>query len=373
MADFDFSAPQASDSDSNAEPPPQPVGPKRRKKAPGSDNNTPSKKDPKLKLCFIADCDSKKLGKSKFCGDHKKVTDAILYQAGKAGKKQEVERTLSDPTACTKAVREFEAENPPGRFRKKLIDFTQWLKTYSVETASTSRDVLELYTFQDFSDEKTAAGWEPSAILSKWQGYVNSPDIDREDDENLWLPKRKQKLRDVTRRVNNSVVEGSKSMKSIKPQDLDALKTFAGTSAAPHTHSFLRNKEAFASGSVAAATSQLQEGLLGDDDDNVSEPGKKKRKGKKVDLSAALPTTSDKELGQINKLREQISTAVAAAKAAMDRADSVKSNAPLSQAGDTFYKTCKMRCACGVAWLIGDEGELASWETNHGSGHFEWT
>ena len=92
-----------------------------------------------------------------------------MYQAEKAGKKAEVERALSDPNQAAKAVRDFEAENPPGKFRKKLIDFTQWLKTYTTETAHTNRERLELYTFQDFSDEKTSAGWDPKVILDRWQ------------------------------------------------------------------------------------------------------------------------------------------------------------------------------------------------------------
>ena len=182
------------------------------------------------KLCFLSGCEEKKSSKHKHCSLQKKVFDAILYQADKAGRRAEVEKILADPVLAAKAVRDFEAENPPGRFRNKLIDFTVWLKTYSTETAQTSRDILELYTFQDFSDEKTAAGWDAAAILNKWQQPDSDPAVDREDDGSLWLPKRKQRLQDTTKRITQSVIESSKNMKALKPQDVEDLKLFATAS-----------------------------------------------------------------------------------------------------------------------------------------------
>ena len=179
----------------------KPHGKKGGKAAAKSKGKAKDKNKPD-KACYIPGCPNTKSGKQKCCSDHKKVVEAILYQADKAGKKAEVEKILLDPVTAAKAVRDFEADNPPGRFRKKIIDFTVFLKTYSVETVQINRDCEENYTFQDFSDEKTAAGWEASAILSKWQEYDSNPSIDREEDGSLWLPQKRQRIRDDVKRVS---------------------------------------------------------------------------------------------------------------------------------------------------------------------------
>ena len=307
------------------------------------------------KACYISGCPEKKSGKHRSCGGHKKTLDAILYQAEKSGKKSEVEKILSDPVMASKAVRDFEAENPPGKFRKKLIDFTQWLKTYSTETSQTNRELCELYTFQDFSDEKTAAGWDPKAILSKWQEYDNDPNIEREDDDGLWLPKRKQKMRDQTKRITQSVVEGSKSMKGLKAADVEVLKNFALTSTASHTNAFLRSGD---TAQKAAAPSMEVVDL----EAAVEDP--KKKKGKRVDLAQALPAVSEKELAQLQRLKEQMNSATCAAAEAI--AQVAEPGATLSQAGQAFLDACEMRKRCADVWLLEDDAEkLKHWQDAH--------
>ena len=268
--------------------------------------------------CYIAGCEEKKSGKHKSCAEHKKIVDAILYQAEKQGKKAEVEQVLADPVQASKSVQEFEANNPPGRFRKKLIDFTQWLSD-------------ELYSLQDFSDEKTAAGWDASAILKKWQSYERDPAIDHEDDGSLWLPKRKQRIRDQTRRISSSLIESPKNMKGCKQQDVDALKQFTITSAAAQTNSFFRE----------AAGKTKSPPRLEEDDLPVEIQDNKKKKGKRVDLANALPTVSDKELGQFQRVKEQMNVALHKAQLAVQQAETHAITKPVSQAGQTFLETCK--------------------------------
>ncbi|CAE7191932.1 unnamed protein product [Symbiodinium sp. KB8] len=314
--------------------------------------------------CFISFCDNRKVGKHKCCGEHKKVVDAILYQADKAGKKAEVERVLSDPNQAAKPVRDFEAENPPGKFRKKLIDFTQWLKTYSTETANISRDRLECYTFQDFSDEKTAAGWDPKVILDRWQEKQSDPSIEQEADGSLWLPMRKQKIRDDIKRISQSVVESSKQMKNAKPADVEALKQFASTSAASHNHAFLRgsNKDASEKAGSGVQTTSTGEPLVevegsGDNKD----PNGKKAKGKKVDLAQALPTLHEKESTQLQRVKEQLTVACDKADEAVAMAENHKKSQSLSRSGEAFLETCVFRKNCAAAWFIDTQAALDAW------------
>ena len=334
-------------------------------KAPPKAKAKSSAKSKEDKQCYISGCENKKTGKHKSCSDHKKVVDAILYQAEKQGKKAEVEKVLSDSVQAAKAIREFLQDNPPGKFRKKLIDFTQWLKTYSTETSLKAREWCELYTFQDFSDEKTAAGWEAKAILDKWQSYESDPAIEREDD-GLWLPKRKQKIRDQTKRVSQSVIEASKAMKNTKPEDLEALKQFALTSAASHTHAFLRGKDS----QQKATASHVQVSSNGDATIDVDEQeDDKKKKGKKVDLANALPTLHEKESGQLNRLKDQMEAALSKATDAIKQATTAKLSKALSPAGQTFFDTCVMRKNCAEVWLLTTLDSLQKWEAANKSSH----
>ena len=78
------------------------------------------------------------------------------------------------------------------------------------------------------------------------------------------------------------MIESSKSMKNLKPADVDALKQFAATNAASHTHSFLRGKDA---GQKGAAASQLQMSNAGEPTIELDPAdADKKKKAKKIDL-----------------------------------------------------------------------------------------
>ena len=323
-------------------------------------------KDDREGLCFIATCPNKKLAKSKFCKVDKAAVDAIIYQAEKKGPsiKAQVEAVLNDPVQCCKAVADFHKENPPGRFRKKLIDFSQWLKTYSIEKAITERDQFELFSFQDFSDDKTKAGWTPQNILSKWQEHMNNPAIEQEDDC-LWLPLRKQKMRDTIRRISNSYRESSKAIKNPKESDAADLKQFASDSAAAFTDSFLTGDKndkkkrernpCTVAGIMRSADEELgQEPPALDEDDKKTKGGKKK----KVDLANAVATSHEKDNAKLLRLKDLFNTAMSAAKDAMERANK---HGTLSESGKLFLKTCAIRRSCAELWMLESEEKLTAW------------
>ena len=320
-------------------------------------------KDDREGMCFIATCENKKLAKSKFCKVDKAAVDAILYQAEKKGAavKAKVEAVLSDPVQCAKAVADFHKENPPGRFRKKLIEFSQWLKTYSIEKSITERDAVELFSFQDFSDDKTKAGWTPQNILSKWQEHLNNPAIEQEG-ESLWLPLRKQKMRDTTRKISNAYVESSKAIKNPKESDAADLKQFASDSAAAFTDSFLtgdnkkreRNPSSVASLMRSAGEDEAERPAESEAENN----NKTKNKKKKVDLANALATFHERGNAKLTRLKDLFSTALTAAKDAMERA---KKQDSLSESGKLFEKTCSIRRACAELWMMENQEKLDAW------------
>ena len=311
-------------------------------------------------LCYILVCDERKNGKSKYCKEHKKVTDAILYQAERQNRKAEVEKVLSEQVQCTKAVQDFQKENPPGRFRKKLIDFGQWFKTYSVETAITGREAVELYSFSDFSDDKTKSGWDLKAILKKWQEYEQDPGVEHEGDS-LWLPLRKQKFRDETKKISNAYQEASKAIKDPKPEDAKNLRQFCHNAAASFADPFLCGSKdskdrSSSSNAPGAGPAQEEEEELAPDDKT-----KNKKKRKTVDIANAVATNHEKDSSKVQKARELLVAAIAAAKEACRRAHELSKLNPLNESGKLFLKTCENRLACAQLWAVESEDDLNNW------------
>ncbi len=97
-------------------------------------------------------------GIQKCCNRHNKDLEAMRFQAQKSGEAKVMADVEADPSKLALALDEFDRMNPPGRFRKQLIDWTQFKKRHTHTTKKIDQEKEEEYTYQDFKDEKTAAG-----------------------------------------------------------------------------------------------------------------------------------------------------------------------------------------------------------------------
>eukprot|EP00972_Heterocapsa_arctica_P113704 16438626-Heterocapsa_arctica.AAC.1 len=88
----------------------------------------------------------------------------MQYQAEKKKEGAFFAKVQLDPVKLAMACEEFDRLNPPGRFRKQLIDWTQWKKRFSVTSAVTVRQGEEEWSHQDFSDEKSKCNWDAARI-----------------------------------------------------------------------------------------------------------------------------------------------------------------------------------------------------------------
>ena len=168
-----------------------------------------------------------------------------MYQATVAGKRPLVDALILDQSKCIKAVADFDRENPKGKFRKKLIDWGQWQRKYSVEVVHTGRQGEEFWTWADFSDEKSKCNYSGQEIMAKWDVLKDDVNIDREGDDGtasfgLWIPKRKERFRDKIKRVSNDFLEGSKVVKKQKAADAEDLKDFCHKAFPNHTNKFFK-------------------------------------------------------------------------------------------------------------------------------------
>ena len=116
---------------------------------------------PPEQQCFAARCVEKKKKGGKCCPTHMKDLEAMRYQAEKKGQSESryMKKLEEDSVKLDGALADFARLNPPGKFRKSLIDWTQFSKKFGVTQNHTMRQSEEEYTWDDWLDEKTGRGW----------------------------------------------------------------------------------------------------------------------------------------------------------------------------------------------------------------------
>ena len=230
-------------------PAPVPGTPSRKRGRPAGKGQAKAKAKAKTqasaksgdKLCFVINCGSSKKANSRFCEAHRQAADNIKTQAVANGTPEYAEQILYDAVKCTAAIEQWMKENPPGRFRKQLIDWTVWSRMFDVKTRITIRTGFTAWNWTDWSDEHSH--WKPERVLAKWNQYKNDPKIEREgtgDDMELWIPDKKRKMQDEVKEITQRVAEGSKQMKALKAMDKNNLQNFAHLSQASFTDKFFK-------------------------------------------------------------------------------------------------------------------------------------
>jgi hypothetical protein len=144
-----------------ASPAPSPAKPakcKRAGKAAGAAGATVSarakgvkKKAPRGgKNCFALACPHNKVKGSKWCKEDTAAIKTMRYQAVQDSVYSTFERLMSDPTFAAKALADFKRENPPHQFRKKLIDWRIWKKTFGITLEKVEHEGESLFDVNDY-------------------------------------------------------------------------------------------------------------------------------------------------------------------------------------------------------------------------------
>ena len=151
--------------------------PKAKRKAQRAGKASPAARGADKK-CFKVDCDQQKKGNSKWCECHRQAGENIVAQAQEQGDEalENAKDIMSDPVRASKAVDQWMKDNPPGRWAKKLIDFSEWQRVFSVTTATIDQRGETAWTFEDWADEHSH--WPESKILkngrSMWTTLTSS-------------------------------------------------------------------------------------------------------------------------------------------------------------------------------------------------------
>lgn len=191
--------------------------------------------------CFV--CSQRKTPNSRFCRRHLRLHDAMKYQAEKSGEVQTFGIVMDNRDKCEQALSEFEESNPPGRFRKQIVDWTQFKRTHGVEVAITDRQEEELMDKRDYKMYMKSRGYTSDEGSEDFKAKVREG-RDGEGEggsRKLWVMKNAKRIRDRKRFVTSVVEEGSKAMRSVKFKDAKVLKEFCHDSQASFANTFLKD------------------------------------------------------------------------------------------------------------------------------------
>ena len=253
--------------------------------------------------CFVAARPARKANNSKFCDPHRATDSAILYQAKSSGAKamETYQVVRVDPVKVGMAFGEFEESNPAGCFRKSLIDWCEFQRKYSKSTAHTQRAKQKLMSLAKFTkywkDETSGIATDADCRVEFFRRISAGDDCEGEGaGKQLWVATGKTRFVDVTKKVEQELVEGSKRKKGAKESDIAALKTFIGSKDAAGATAFLNDKDGFNDAYLDA----LEDEAEADDAEETGASGKKQKiidvDSAQTDMYTTLTALLDKEV-----------------------------------------------------------------------------
>ena len=165
----------------------------------------------------------------RFCGEHHKGAEALRYQGKQKNPEitKAIEETLSDPVKAKLALDEFARQNPEGRFRKRLLDWGQFLQKFGRRAEVRHREQEEEMDATDYIAWQKSQGKSDQEALAKWKEVLADPSIGRSGegmDAKVWIVKNKLRFQDDVRFKECSVQEGSKATKDLSETDRPACR-----------------------------------------------------------------------------------------------------------------------------------------------------
>ena len=205
--------------------------------------------------CYI--CLEKKARNAKFCRAHQRAADAMKYQAEKAGELKIYQAVMDDPGKARVEIEQFLRDNPEGRGRKRLIDFSVWKRQHGSRLAYTFREGEQLLDIHDYFVERAKPrGKSRSESDAEFANLLKSG-YEREGagaNVKLWLPKVAERYRDVTRYMDANFEESSKNMKPLERGERDELMQLTSHSLGDHSNSAFLRGHLLGGGPAGSAT-----------------------------------------------------------------------------------------------------------------------
>ena len=309
--------------------------------------------------CFVAGCSVKKVGTKKFCSRHKRDAEAMQHQAKKAGEEEACKNLWICPHRARLALEQFDRDNPQGRFRKNLIDWAQYKRSYISGSSFTEREEEEEWQFQDWVDKKHSEGsFDEAANTTEWCALVDATAPDRKSGDgvgaSIWRRVRRKRIRDTTKRIEHSYSEGSQAVKNLKTGDRDKLLEFTKAQANSSSHSWLTSASYVPVGGSSGAERQDDNDKSEDDDDQNTALAKPKRQ--RIDLGTAIPDMIRVQIDAWVALKNKMAITARQGSEVLTQADKFLGDKCVTFAA--HMKTCQFRRASVLAWCAHDAASM---------------
>ena len=177
-----------------------------------------------MKVCFANTCEAKVKAHSKFCPKHHRDVEAIRYQAKQKKDKQieeAVELAFNDPYKAQLALDDFDRENPSGKYRKKLIDFSAFKQKHGKRMEARVREEEEEMDITDFITDQKKRGVSDEVAQAKWKKLLESG-LDKTGegvDTKIWIPQNRKRFRDNIHYKASELEETSRAERDMSVQD----------------------------------------------------------------------------------------------------------------------------------------------------------
>ncbi|CAE7239963.1 unnamed protein product [Symbiodinium sp. CCMP2456] len=292
-------------------------------------------------ICFAATCEKKVKPHSKFCGDHHKDAEAIRYQARQkknADISAAVEAALGDPAKAQLALDDFARNNPSGKFRKSLIDWSAFTQSFGKRAEFRVRNNEEQMDVTDFVKWQKGRGLTDEEALQKWKDLLET-DVEREGeghDTKVWVVRNKQRFRDQIRFNESALKESSKQVKGIAESDRQDLLDHVNRQCDSFADPWLRrgvpqqSDEPAASSRAPSTTSEVPS-----------------RPGGKVEIAIAAPRAFEKNEKIVPSCVSMVDGACTAVREVLELASNNVSEEKLQQAYET---NCVVRLRVLQIW-----------------------
>ena len=280
---------------------------KAKGKQPRQGKATPGRSE---KKCFVTKCTRNKAGNSKWCCDHKRTTDAMVYQAKRDEQVDTLSKVLNDEVEAEKAIEDFETASPPGKFRKHAIDWVSFMKKHGVRRSFMKDENEELMSWGDYRKFCEQKDKNEAWAKCEWERMRGRPQEFEQEGEGptmkIWVPTRITRKRRHEQFIEDDVSEGSRQLKGMKKEDKDKLVSHLAGIAPAFGEKFFQQINNIAKGEQ-----------LPPEPEQIEQVDKNKDKEKKIDVAIVAPREAQKQEKKLDNVAAALSKATQAGEAAL--------------------------------------------------------
>ena len=123
---------------------------------------------------------------------------------------------FADAEKAASAFERFEKENPPGQYRKSVVDWSAWGKSFVVRTSIKDSEQEEEMDIRDYIGYQKNRGYSDAEARAMWKELENDPRSDGEGaDKTIMIQLKRRRTRDTERYEDGAYQEGSKQAKAM--------------------------------------------------------------------------------------------------------------------------------------------------------------